>query len=57
MRGGIIITTRLACTNSSFLCCRALLSSTRARGFKALKQIVKLLFKMGQREKMMEAYR
>jgi hypothetical protein len=27
------------------------------RGFKALKQIVKLLFKLGRREEMMEAYR
>lgn len=27
------------------------------RGFKALKQIVKLLFKLGRREEMMEAYK
>lgn len=27
------------------------------RGFKALKQVVKLLFKLGRREEMMEAYR
>jgi hypothetical protein len=27
------------------------------RGFKALKQVVKLLFKLGRREEMMDAYR
>jgi hypothetical protein len=27
------------------------------RGFKALKQMVKLLYKLGDRKKMMEAYR
>jgi hypothetical protein len=30
---------------------------TPCRGFKALKQIVKLHFKLGQKDKMMEAYR
>lgn len=30
---------------------------TACRGFKALKQIVKLLFKLARREEMMEAYR
>jgi hypothetical protein len=34
--------------------CMHLLS---CRGFKALKQIVKLLFKLGRREEMMEAYK
>jgi hypothetical protein len=34
-----------------------LVAAAASRGFKALKQIVKLLFKLGDRQKMMEAYR
>lgn len=36
------------------VCCT---TASPCRGFKALKQIVKLLFKLGRREEMMEAYR
>ena len=34
-----------------------LVYSMHCRGFKALKQIVKIYYKMGQKDKMMEAYR
>jgi hypothetical protein len=43
---------------TSSLCVSLLVAAAAAaRGFKALKQIVKLLFKLGDRQKMMEAYR